>query len=108
MGLFKITPAKCKSSSIFFLCVCVCFQLKQDLELFNLSVSTVRLQSAVIASVSLSFEVTLSSSLQDQNEGVAAYMNYLNNVFENFTGADVQQDNRGLIGVSRTGTLNII
>ena len=74
--------------------------MKEELEQFNVMVNSVKLQSAVAASVSLSFEVTLLNSPSEQSEALAAYMNYLSNQFRNFSGIEVRENNRGLIGVS--------
>jgi len=63
----------------------------------------VQLYSAVTASISLSFEVTLFGALSDQSEALAAYRNYFNSQFSNFSGIEVRQSNRGLLRVSSAG-----
>lgn len=75
--------------------------MRSVLEDGGVLVSSVRLQAAYVASVSLVFEVILSAPPDQQSSALNDFSGYLNNVTM-FGGYQVLEGNRGSTGVTVT------
>ena len=70
---------------------------------YNVPYTTVSLQSVYIASVSLTFEVTLNSSASEYEEAFSGFLNFFNIELTSFGGFAVLPGARGSLGVIPSG-----
>ena len=80
--------------------------MQQLLEGRGVQISSVSLQSSYIASISLTFEVILSSPPLVQASALMDFNRFFSNASFIFAGFDIREGNRGSIGVTSAGTYN--
>lgn len=82
-------------------------QLRSELEVFGVQVSSVRLQSSYVASLSVTFEAILSSPPEQQSSALASFNTYLSGMFLTFAGYQVREGSHGLMGISSARKFHI-
>jgi hypothetical protein len=75
--------------------------MRSQLEEYGVQFRSVRLQSSYVASLSVRFEVILSTSIDQQFSSLVGFSDYLSSdMFLEFAGYPVQNGSRGLMGIS--------
>lgn len=76
--------------------------MRSELVVSGVQFRSVRLQSSYTDSLSLVFEVILSTPSEQQSSALVDFSNYLSGMFMTFGGYQVRDGNRGLMGVTST------
>ncbi len=87
---------------------CICVQMENLLRENGVPFVSVTLQSVYVASVSLTFQVALNSTVNNYEDRLSQFLTYFNTELDTFADYFVLEGGRGTLGVIPSGTVNLI